>query len=258
MPLHALPTALFRILGLLMAGHCHMAVAWRPRDGVLPTLLFKDEAQASSAPGGIKMNRKQIEMKLTDAITEERAAPDVRRGLWLHMVVLIKTIALLATITVGQAQQSVINIGVFQLTVPQGSTVQQLENGIVQLNYAHEGTSITAQLQAQQGLSPGDEQLPRTMQAWNVQYPMQPLGEAWSIVGFDHLSGFIKGHWYEQPYQDRAGPNILHGLFVLVTQKTGDGLAIDVFSNGPSREAQDWQVLSDYATTILNHTHQQY
>ena len=181
-----------------------------------------------------------------------------RQRLWLHVATLFAATALLAMLTLGQAQQSVVRVGIFQLTVPQGSTLQQLQNGIVQLQHSYAGTIITAQLQAQEGLSPGDEQLLRTMQAWSSDSPIQAFGEAWSVARFDHLSGFIRGHWYEQPYQDMAGPNIIHGLFMLVTQKTGDGLVIDEFSSGPAQGAQDWQILSDYATTILNHLHVQY
>ena len=191
-----------------------------------------------------------------NATAHERAEHESRQWLWLHAVMLVKMLALLTMLSVGQAQHSAIDIGSFQLTVPEGSTVQHFDNGVIQLSYVYAGITITAQIQAQQDLSPGDDQLPHTMQAWSSGAPMQPIGDAWSITGLDNLSGFIKGYSYEQPYQDMAGPNILHGFFILVTQKTGDGLVIDVFSSGPAHGAQDWQVLSDYATTILNHISQ--
>ena len=157
--------------------------------------------------------------------------------------------------TEGSPPGTTLSLGDYQLTLPQGTTSQQLATGVIELQTSVQGFTLTAHIGPQTNLAsvPAHSQLASVMQAWNPDYPMQPHGQVQSVDDYTHLGGWTLAQWYEQTLVDMRGPNMIHGLFMLHVGHDGQGLVVDIFSSGSAQDAQDWQVLSEYAATLLNH-----
>ena len=162
--------------------------------------------------------------------------------------------------TEGLRSGMTLSLGNYQLTLPQGTTGQQLVTGVIELQTSGQGFTLIAHIGPQTNLAPvpSHSQLASVMQAWNPDYPLQPLGQVQPLAGYTHLDGWTLTQWYEQPLVDMRGPNMVHGLFMLHVGQDGQGVVVDIFSSGSAQDAQDWQVLGEYAGTLLNHLREGY
>ena len=150
-----------------------------------------------------------------------------------------------------------ITLGLYQLTVPEGSTGLQLRDDVIELQTSQEDVAIVAHVGARPELPGGNEdqqiRLAEVMRAWNPQSPLQPLGQPQNMEQESRLGGEVLAQRYEQSFPGEEGADVVHGLFILHPHdQAGHGLVIDVFTSGPAEGAQDWQRLSDYTQTLMN------
>ncbi|HJU65301.1 MAG TPA: neutral zinc metallopeptidase [Gemmatimonadaceae bacterium] len=146
-------------------------------------------------------------------------------------------------------------VGGYQLTIPQGVTYQQLQNGQVTVQTTWNGVALSGQIGGEQ-LAPAaaSNHLASGMQRWNPQQPMRAYGQPVPMdQATQHLGGNAIGQWYEQQYQDPQGrPAVVHGLYTIQIRNTGQAVVVDVWSLGPAQSAQDWQLLGNFAVTLIN------
>jgi predicted metalloprotease len=154
--------------------------------------------------------------------------------------------------TQGQRQTpsaQTVMVGRYQISVPQGSTLTRLQNGVIQLQQG----GITAHIGAPAPLTatPASQQLGAAMGAWNREHPLVLVGTRLPRQ-YPNLGGSSATHAYQQ----NAGTlGVVHGLFLLHAGSgpTPEGLVVDVFASGPAEGARDWQQLDQYARTVMSH-----
>lgn len=140
-------------------------------------------------------------------------------------------------------------IGAYLLTVPSGSVERHLEPGVVQLEHVQGNVTLIAHVVPQSGLfGAATEELSTVRQALTHGQPMHPIDQP-ERLDYPHLAGSTVAQWYEQ--EQEAG--LAHGLFLLHVGGDGNGIVFDVFTPGSAQEADDWELLSDYANELMNH-----
>lgn len=155
--------------------------------------------------------------------------------------------------TQGQSTTSgqTVTVGRYQVSVPQGSTVTRLQNGVLQLQQG----GITAHIGPFAGAAaaPASQQLATAMLAWNQDHVLYPVGQ---LSGRQYPG--LGGTAAVRRYQQNAGSlGVVHGRFVLHVGSgpTPEALVVDVFSSGPAAGARDWQQLDQFTQGVMSNVH---
>ena len=133
-----------------------------------------------------------------------------------------------------------LTLGMYTLQVPSGVTVHQLGNGGVELEVPGQG-KVDIAPQPALTFAAASTLLPEVAQRWNPQAPLEFVNESTELT-LPNLGGSGAYRPYQQNLVDRGGPNVVHGVFFVHVRHAGQGLAVDVFANGPARDA-DWNPL---------------
>jgi hypothetical protein len=141
-----------------------------------------------------------------------------------------------------------LTLGMYTLEIPAGTTVNQLQNGVLELDAPGRGK---AHIAAQPNLTYGAAtmMLPTVAQHWNPQQPLQFL-EGAAESQLEHLGGSGAHGFYQQNLVDQRGPNVVHGIFYLHVRHGGQGVTIDVFDTGQASGA-DWKPLIAFLNQLL-------